>query len=110
METEFVHPKLTWNRYLRSFAKKLMANEEWGIITTWPKGQWELYRLKATLSCLRGALSCLRDAADRRSRRPEGRIMLPKGRTMWPEGGIISYWPEGKVVIMTFLYIRADNA
>ena len=41
---------------------------------------------------------------------PEGRIMLPKGRTMWPEIVIISYWPEGKVVIMTFLYIRADNA
>ena len=58
---------------------------QWGIITIWPKGQWELYSLKATLSCLRGALSCLRDAADQ------------------------IYCPEGKVVIMTFLYIQSAS-
>ena len=40
---------------------------------------------------------------------PEGRIMHHEGGIMRPKGGIFSNWPEGRGVIITSYYIRADN-
>ena len=59
------------------------------------RGTMEIIRLRDALSCLMDAVDLKVEAARRQDNAARRRI--------------ISGWPEGKVVIITFLYSQANN-
>ena len=79
-----------------------------------------MYIIRQIISCVNNGRLLQPGPRDNGNYPPEGCIVLPEGRRRpkveaarrqdnAARRRIISGWPEGKVVIITFLYSRANN-